>query len=404
MISLVAVFLLLALVSMTMSAVEGAFYFCKRRRLGHLTDAENSRAALVNSYLADPLRLLMPVHIGAYTAHVGMTVCVTALLMDRIAGWSLLAAFLVMVVYLLAFRLTLPYAIVRRNPERALLLLLPAFDAWARAVQPLVRVLRRRAAPEALMAESRGTGPEMPQAPVHDPDEERVVEAVRRFATTQVREVMTPRPDILAMSAHGTVADARQVMHENKYSRVPLYGTDLDDIVGVVTVRDLVAADGDPAACVRTVARPAHLVPASKRIAALLQEFQGNRATFAVVIDEYGGTAGVVTIEDILEELVGEIEDEYDHEAEPMSIDGDGAVVVAGRVSVEKLEQALDTSLQDADDVATSTVGGLVTAAFGRIPRVGERVDWHGFTVEVLDAGHKRVNRVRFRRVAEEMA
>jgi len=154
-IGLVVAFLLLAVVSVLLSAVEGAFYFIKRRKLGHLTGQQNARAALVNRYLQDPLLLLMPVHIGTYTAHVAMTVCVTALLMDRIQHWALLAAFSVMIVYLLAFRLTLPYAIVRRNPERALLLLLPVFDAWARLLHPLVTVLRHRASPEAILTPTR---------------------------------------------------------------------------------------------------------------------------------------------------------------------------------------------------------------------------------------------------------
>jgi putative hemolysin len=404
MIGLVLTFVVLAALSMTLSAVEGAFYFCKKRRLGHLTGAQNPRAVVVNRYLQDPLLLLMPVHIGTYTAHVGMTVCVTALLIDRIAHWSLLAAFSVMVVYLLAFRLTLPYALVRRSPERALLLLLPAFDAYARALHPLVRVLRQRAAPEALLAtEQRAAASAAPPAPVHDPDEERVAEAVRRFSITQVREVMTPRPDIVAMRATGTVGDARRVVNESKYSRIPIYGQDLDDIVGVVTVRDLVAFDGDPSAPVQTVARKTHMVPDAKKIADLLKELQANRSTFAVVIDEYGGTKGVISMEDILEELVGEIEDEFDLDVEPISVEGDGAVVVAGRVNLERLELALNDMLSE-EGVPASTVGGLVTAAFGRIPHVGEKVDFRGYTVEVLDAGHKRVNRVRFRRQPMESA
>jgi putative hemolysin len=398
MIGLVLTFVVLALLSMTLSAVEGAFYFCKKRRLGHLTGAQNPRAAVVNRYLQDPLLLLMPVHIGTYTAHVGMTVCVTALLIDHLARWALLAAFSVMVVYLLAFRLTLPYALVRRSPERALLLLLPAFDAYARALHPLVRVLRQRAAPEALVAsEQRAAATAAPPAPVHDADEERVAEAVRRFSVTQVREVMTPRPDIVAMPATGTVGDARRVVHESKYSRVPVHGKDLDDIQGVVTVRDLVAFDGDAGAPVTSLVRKVLMVPDAKRIAELLQEMQAARTTFAVVIDEYGGTKGVITVEDILEELVGEIEDEFDIDVQPISMEGDGAVVVAGKVNMERLEEALQASLTE-EGVATSTVGGWVTAAFGRIPRVGEKVDFRGYTVEVLDAGHKRVNRVRLRR------
>jgi CBS domain containing-hemolysin-like protein len=124
---------------------------------------------------------------------------------------------------------------------------------------------------------------------------------------------------------------------------------------------------------------------------------QAQRTTFAVVIDEYGGTAGIVSVEDIVEELVGEIKDEYDVEAEPIAVETDGAVVVAGRVNLDRLEQALDVRLSESDEIGT--VGGLVTAAFGRIPRAGEKLEHLGFEIEVLDAERKRVNRVRFRRL-----
>jgi magnesium and cobalt transporter len=144
------------------------------------------------------------------------------------------------------------------------------------------------------------------------------------------------------------------------------------------------------------------LVPETKKISELLKDMQAQRTTFAVVIDEYGGTAGIVSIEDILEELVGEIKDPYDVETEPITVDPDGSVIVAGRVSIDRLEQALEVSFDDERTVGT--VGGLAASVFGRIPRPGEILEHKGFTIEVLDAERKRVNRVRFRRLAETEA
>jgi magnesium and cobalt transporter len=138
-------------------------------------------------------------------------------------------------------------------------------------------------------------------------------------------------------------------------------------------------------------------VPETKRIAELLREMQSRRITFAVVIDEYGGTAGIVSVEDIVEELVGEIKDEYDVEGDPLTVEADGGVVVDGRVSIDRLEEALETELSLDEEI--DTVGGLVTSIFGQIPRAGERTSYRGFEVEVLAAERKRVNRVRFRRV-----
>lgn len=394
----------LALASLGLAAVEAAFYMLKRRRLSHL-GLQNSRADLVNRYLEDPPSLLMPVHMGTYTAHVGMTVIITSLFLEHIEHWALLVAFTVMIVYLLVFRLSAPYALVRRDPERSLLLLLPLFHAYAQALAPLVAALRQRGAPEHGEDETAGgapPGPEVPPPPVQDADEARLAEALARFAETQVRQVMTPRPDVVAIAASASVAELRRVIRETKYSRIPVYGDNLDDIVGVAEVRDLVDYDGDPEEPLQPLARPVHLVPETKKIAELLKELQARRTTFAVVIDEYGGTAGLVSVEDIVEELVGEIKDEYDVETDPITVEADGAVLVAGRVSLDRLEQALEASLAEGDEVGT--VGGLVILLFGRVPRPGEQIESHGFTLEVVDAERKRVNRVRFRRKPPEAA
>lgn len=400
----VLLLLLLAVASLSLAAVEAAFYLVKRRRLSHLS-LNNPRAEAVNRYLDDPPSLLMPVHMGTYTAHVAMTLGIASLFMDLIDHWALFVSFLAMLIYLLLFRLSLPYALVRRNPERSLLVLLPFFDLYARALRPLVEALRNRAAPQESSLHppdgpSAATVPDVPPPPVHDEDEGRLMDSVARFSVTLVRDVMTPRPDIVAIAADETLEALQRLFADTKYSRLTVFGENLDDIVGVVGIHDLVEHLGQPGELVRTLARPAHLVPETKKIAELLSEMQSKRLTFAVVVDEYGGTAGVVTVEDVVEELVGEIKDEYDLEGEPISLDPDGAVVVAGRVNVERLEQALETSLANGEDV--DTVGGLVTAVFGRIPRVGERMTYRGFEMEVTDAERTRVNWVRIRRAASD--
>ena len=395
------VLVLMVAISIYLAAVEAGFYLLKRRRLSHVAH-QNRRAELVNRYLVDPPTLLMPVHIGTYTAHVIMTATITSLLLDIMDhhDWALVVSFGIMLVYLLVFRLTTPYALVRRNPERSLLVLLPGFDLYARALAPLVAALRKRAAGQVADPDEITAVPDVPPAPVHEPDEDRLVDAVNRFAQTLVRDVMTPRPDIVAVPAGGTVADLKAAMRETKYSRIPVYGENLDDIVGVVTVRDLLEYDGQPSDPLQPLARPVFLVPETKRIAELLKEFQAGGMAFAVVIDEYGGTAGIVSVEDIVEEIVGEIKDEYDAEAEPISVEGDGSILVTGRVTVDRLEQALEAPLNEGEDVGT--VGGLVASLFGHFPQAGESIDYRGFKVEVVDAEKKRVNRVRFRRKPAE--
>jgi len=386
----------LACVSILLAVVEASFYNLKRRRLGHVA-MQNPRAELASRYLDDPPTLLMPVHLGTYTAHVGMTAILTWLFLDVHERWAVLAAVAVMVVYLLVFRLTLPYALVKTNPERTLLMLLPAFHLYARALSPLVRALRRPGSeddPEDT-APPRLT-PGIPTPPVHEYDEVQLVDSLDRFSNTQVREVMTPRPDVEAVAADESLVELRRVMRESKYSRIPVFGENLDDIVGIVTVRDLLEHEESSETRVRDLTHPVFLVPETKRVAELLRELQAKQVTLAVVIDEYGGTAGVVSVEDIVEEIVGEIKDEYDEEIEPITVEQDGSVLVAGRVSVERLEQYLDARL--GEDGEVETAGGLATAAFGRVPRVGERTALGEFEIEVVEAERKRVNRLRIRR------
>jgi CBS domain containing-hemolysin-like protein len=354
-----ALLLVLAGLSIFLAAVEASFHLLKRRRLAQLLRHDEAKEALVEPYLENPPRLLMPVHLGTYTAHVAMTVIIASLFYDLLTHWAMLVAFAAMMAYLLLVRVSVPYLLVAQDPERAFLRLVPAFDVWARALRPVISRLRRRTAADADDEEETGgvVLPELPRPPVQEGDENRLAEALGRFSETPVR-----------------------------------------DILGVVDVRDLLAPDATADRPLGALARPAHIIPETKHIAELLREMQADRFTFAVAVDEYGGMAGIVTVEDIVEELVGEIQDEFDVELDPLLLEADGAVVVDGRVSVERLEEALEAELA-VDEEGIDTVGGLVTSIFGRIPQVGERASHQGFEVEVLDAEEKRVNRARFRRV-----
>ncbi len=386
----------LAGLSVFLATVEASFNLLKRRRLSQVGFHDEKRIELAQSYLEHPPRIVMPVHLGTYTAHVGMTVIITSLAFHLVDHWAMLTAFGVMMAYLLLFRVSVPYILVRQDPESAFLKLLPAFHLWAQGLEPLTTRIRRRAVPVPDDGEEGAAVPEVPPPPVQQEDEERLVDALDRFSETLVREVMTPRPDIVAIASSASVADLRRLMRESKYSRVPVYRKDLDDVLGVVEVRDLLDFEGAAEAQASELVRPAHLVPDTKRIPELLREMQGRHITFAVVIDEYGGTAGIVTVEDIVEELVGEIKDEYDVEGDPLAVEADGSVVADGRLGVDRLEEALETELSLDEEI--DTVGGLVTSIFGQIPHAGERTSYRGFEVEVLAAEKKRVNRVRFRR------
>jgi CBS domain containing-hemolysin-like protein len=225
-------------------------------------------------------------------------------------------------------------------------------------------------------------------------EERRLLESIVDFGDTLVREVMTPRPDIVAIREDATVGDLRALFREQEYSRFPVYRESLDNIAGFIFIKDLVAlgsamTDASP---IRPLIRPPVVVPETKRVPELLKQFQRQQTQCALVVDEYGGTAGLVTIEDLLEEIVGEIRDEYDVESEPIVDEGKGRFVFSGKVSIDEVAQRLDVEIERE---GFETVGGFLMHHIGRVPAVGEKFDVDGLAVEVLDAERRRINRVR---------
>ena len=246
----VTLLVILATASIALAAVEAAFYLLKRRRLSHVA-MPNPRAELANRYLDDPPTLLMPIHIGTFTAHAGMTVIITVLFLDLLAHWAMLVAFLAMLIYLLLFRLTLPYALVRRNPERSLLVLLPFFHLYAQALGPLVTALRKRAvlepgAPDAADETPRPVAPRCRRRPSTTPTTTRLEDALARFCRDPGARRDDAAPRHRGDRGLGNRRRAAPLMRETKYSRIPVFGENLDDIVGVVEVRDLIDFDGRP--------------------------------------------------------------------------------------------------------------------------------------------------------------
>ena len=201
----------------------------------------------------------------------------------------------------------------------------------------------------------------------------------------------TPPFDIF--DCHHHVGDVRALFLEQEYSRFPVYKDSLDHIAGFVFVKDLVVlSTADDQRAVTTLLRPAVVVPETKRVPELLKQFQRQQTQCAIVVDEYGGTAGLVTIEDLLEEIVGEIRDEYDVESEPIVDEGGGRWVFSGKVNIDEVRQRLNV---DIEREGFETVGGDLMAHLGRVPVVGEKFEMDGLTMEVLDAERRRINKVR---------
>jgi CBS domain containing-hemolysin-like protein len=212
-----------------------------------------------------------------------------------------------------------------------------------------------------------------------------------------VREVMTPRPDIIAISNSATIDQLHTLFREQQYSRVPVFKESLDNVVGFVFVKDLIQRGlASTSGAITPLVRPAHFVPETKRVPDLLKEFQRKRIQIAIVVDEYGGTAGLVTLEDLLEEIVGEIRDEYDLEAERIVDEGRGQFLLSGSVHVDEMSNLLKVTIQGH---GFETVGGFLLSRLGRVPAVGEHLDVDGIDVEIVETEQRRITRVRMRRL-----
>ena len=216
-------------------------------------------------------------------------------------------------------------------------------------------------------------------------DEKELIHSIFEFGDTIVREVMVPRPDIIAIEDTQTLHDAQALMLEHGYSRIPVFHEDLDDVTGVVFAKDVLKSmhHGEAEMPLSQVARQARFVPESKKVADLLKEMQREKFHQAMVTDEYGSATGIVSLEDLLEELVGEIADEYDVEEPEIVPVGDGVFRVSGKTSIDDLNDALEADLPDEE---WDTIAGLVLDVFGKIPDEGEecRFDGWSFTAEKI--------------------
>ncbi len=319
------------------------------------------------------------------------------------------------------FRQLLPRLIASRRPEgtlrRLLPLLRPAYPVlsllaftWHKSFDRPRRAAEQLTETGAVEEEEETTGDDI-QALIDVAEEEGIIEeeegelihSIIEFGDTRVSEVMTPRTEIVALPLTATVREARDAVVESKYSRLPVYREQIDRVEGIIYVRDLLQCwcDGRENESIEPLLRPAYFVPTTKPVDELLEEMQKAHVQLAMVIDEYGGVAGLVTVEDILEEIVGEIEDEDTATDEVIEIvEGDaGYYEVLGSVEVGKIERLFDFELEDDD---FTTIAGLVIRELGYVPRPGTRLTFRGLDVEVLESDERKISRLRLRRAPEE--
>ena len=395
---------LIALATVFLGSVQAAFSSLMRLSL-RLMAERGGRSDRLGRYLDDPLQLFIPVRIliGLCTVLAGVLIAGLSTVND---ARSLATFFVSLVAFVVVCEHLLPMLVARGDPEQVLDILLVAFQPIARLMRPMTRLLIQisGAGPEpatnGAAADAEDSTPaaaeeQAEEGAISEEEGRELLQSIVDFTETVVREVMTPRPDIVAISADASLNELRSLFREEQYSRIPVFRKDLDDVIGIVFVKDLVALPPGAEPPMTTLMRSAYMVPESKRVSELLKEMQRRQAQTAIVVDEYGGTAGLVTVEDLLEEIVGEIRDEYDVESETVTDEGDGTFVFSGKVSVDEVRDRLGVEIERE---GFETVGGYLLSHLGHMPYVGETFDVDDLAVEVLEVERRRITKVRVRR------
>jgi putative hemolysin len=393
------------------SAAEAGVAAANRTRLKMFAVKEGSRRAeRLHVYANERAAVLAVLALArTFAAALAAGVAVFLAAQEYNETWRMLLIAAVGAGLLLALLDALPRLMVAKNPETWGLRLVPLISLLRTSLGPLAWTIDRslghvvgqtqeerdqEEAQEILrLAEIETNGDLLEE------DERDMLRGVVALDETLAREIMAPRIDIIAVEVNETIDDALRAIVDRGFSRIPLYDETIDNIVGVIYAKDLlrVLAEGRKPA-LRDIARPPFFIPESKRVDELLADLKRSKVHIAIVVDEYGGTAGLVTIEDLIEEIVGEIQDEYDREETPIERVNEGEAIIDARVSIDSLRELFGFETEDED---YDTIGGFVYHHLGKVPVAGDEVRVDGLTLRVLSVLGRRIKKVRATKVRD---
>jgi putative hemolysin len=400
------------------ATAETALAALSRARVHQLAERGLAEARRLEVFVDHPNRYLTSTHVLRLLAGVVTTAFMAALV---IGAWGAMPGQVLLtsvgIFLILTLLLSFPRGIAVHDPERTLVALYFPVRLTAALLGPIVRLLNRIGG---TAARAVGLG-DVPEGPVHteddlhthasaaheagiiEEDEQDMIDAVIDMDKTTAREIMVPRMDVTGLPADATIDRAVDLIRARGYSRIPVYEESIDNIIGVLYAKDLFrylrAVQTDLQ--VRGLVRPAYFIPESKKTDELLRELQRQKVHIAIVADEYGGTAGIVTIEDLLEEIVGDIQDEYDREeAKIVPVSEDEAIFDA-TVSIDDVNDALNLKLEGED---VDTIGGLLYERLGKVPALGDQAELDGALLRVESTSGRRIRKVRVVRRPVETA
>jgi len=394
----------LVVLGSVLAVAEASLTRMTRVRALALVEEKRRNAVKLERIEADPPRYLNAIYLSVMFCQNGSAILVAILAERSFGGWgiTLVAAVFTLLYFVIVEAMSKTFGVL--HSDRAALAVAPLVWFLGRILAAPTRALIGLAN---VLLPGRGLkqGPFVSEADLRsmaevgheegsiDLEEKDLIHSIFEFGDTIVREVMVPRPDVTAIEGDRTLRDVQALVLEHGYSRIPVYQDDLDDVVGIVFAKDVLKAlhQGTHDMPLRDIVRQAHFVPEQKKVADLLREMQRQKFHIALVTDEYGSVSGLVTLEDLLEELVGEITDEYDREEPEVVEVGDGTFRVDGKVAIDEVNELLDVQLPDEE---WDTVGGLMLGLLGAIPDEGQEVAFQNlvFTAEKVQA--RRIEKV----------
>jgi CBS domain containing-hemolysin-like protein len=408
---LVVILLLIVAVGV-LGASEVAITRVNRVRAYRFAEENRRGSASLAKITENPARYLNVVLLLTLLATIGGTSIATSFAVRKFGGAGEIVATVAMTILLFVFADVTPKTFAIQQTDRVSLFLAPFLVALGRLVTPLATGLVKLAN---IIMPGRGLpqGPFITENEIRaladvasdeeqiEEEEKELIHSIFEFGDTIVREVMVPRPDIVAIEGDKTLRDVQALVLRHGFSRIPVFQDDLDNVVGFVFAKDVLKAlyQGKADMPLTDILRPAHFVPESKKVADLLREMQQEKFHIALVTDEYGSVSGLVTLEDLLEELVGEITDEYDREEPPVVDLGNGVYRVDGRLGIDEVNELLDTELPDEE---WDSVGGLMLGLLGSIPEQGEEVTYQNLVFKAEKVNGRRIAKVLITRKPEE--
>ena len=397
------------------SATETAFSTFNRIRMKNLAEKGNKKAMLVIKLADNYDTLISTILIGNNIVNILASSLTTLLFVEWLSKGSL-AAFAsaistaALTIIILTFGEISPKTVAKKIPESFAMFSAPLINFLLIIFFPLTIVFKGlqnllgkifKSGDDQGMTEEELISiiEEAEEEGDFDKEESTLIKSAIEFGDLEVGDIFTPRIDITAISKDATYEQIKGVFNESGYSRLPVYDGDLDDVIGILNYKDFFASSFEDGKDITEITKPVMYVPKTQKINDLLRELQEKQRHIAIVTDEYGSTAGLVSLEDILEEIVGDIWDEHDEIVEEIKEVGEGEYIVSGKANIEKLFEELD--VEEDEELDALTVNGWAMEALGRIPEVGDSFESDGLAVEVLEMDGRRIEKLHVANVRE---